>query len=136
LQLLKSAESLSTHPLLLTLLADVYRVSDRPFEAERRYRQVLAREPGAITAHTGLAEILLKQTRFEEAAATALDATALDFGQGRSHFILGMALHSLNRRDAARQALRNCLQVEPDNEGARRLLHRMDRARYRVNVNA
>jgi tetratricopeptide (TPR) repeat protein len=134
LKLLKDAALVAESPMLLSLLADVSRVSGRILEAERGYRAALHKDDSSVSAHAGLAEILLIQTRYEEAAATALDATSLDFGQARAHYVLGLALIPLGRRDAAAQALRNCLMVDPLHAGARKVLGRILPARRQAST--
>jgi tetratricopeptide (TPR) repeat protein len=125
LALLKGVDAQVNHPAVRTLLGDVYRMSGRILEAERTYRDVIAEEPRSTAAHTALSEILLVGGHFEQAAEAALNATALDFGESRAHFALALALRGLRRGDAARQALRNCLQVQPEHAEARKLLARM-----------
>jgi predicted Zn-dependent protease len=115
----------TSSPLLGCLLGDAYRASRLPKDAERCYRDVIARSPDVAVAYAGLAGALVAQHRDKEAAEAALDATGLDFGLPTAHYILGVALARTSRVAEAVRALERCIQLAPGNAGALRLLRKL-----------
>ncbi len=86
------------------------------FEKAREISGVLLQiDPGNIQAHNTQARCQLHDKNPEAAAETALAAITLQFAAPRAHIILGTALLQLDQLREAEQALRNALQLDPEN---------------------
>ncbi len=116
------------HPQLLHHLADVYLALRQWDEAESTAGRMLELDPGSAEAHLTLARVYLHREIAEEAAAAALEAIGLQFGNPKGHFLLGVALVRLENWPAAAQALRNHLRLNPHNGLAARYLAQACRA--------
>jgi Flp pilus assembly protein TadD len=126
--LLNAEENKAKRPGLELLIGQCYlRLGQGKF-AERAYRTVLARDEDIASAHYGLALSLLLQARTAEAADEALTAVGLDYHFPEAHRALGVALSGIGRRDAAAQAFRTCLALDPSDTLARNALNRMSLA--------
>ncbi len=90
-------------------------------DAERAFERTLERDPGSALAHQGLARVYLRQGRFEEAAQCALASIGCRHDLPQSHFLLGVALTRLDRRERAIQAFETSLSFQPP----LRISHRM-----------
>lgn len=90
-------------PLLIgRTLFGLGRIREAEFEFERAARV----DPTSGVPHQGLAQALLRQRRWEEAAGAALTAVGYRFDLPIAHFTLGRALSHLGLTDRAEQALR------------------------------
>jgi tetratricopeptide (TPR) repeat protein len=88
-------------------------------EAEAEYRSVLAAAPEDTDILSGLAQVLARQQRTEE--ALTLLARAQRLAPLRPDFLIRRAhlLRALGRRDEARQELRAALALDPQNPEAK-----------------
>jgi len=99
-------------------------------QAERRYRSILSLVPDSDTALLGLGGVQLARKRYEEALATFRRVTA-HTGSSKvadAYNNIGMVYQRMGKLDAARQALRKALQVDPGHVRAAELLAQLDPA--------
>lgn len=94
-------------------------------DAEQAFRRALETDPHSAPSWQGLAFALLKQTRLEEAMEAALTSVGYQHGSPQAHFVLGIALLRLGRRDRAIQAFETCLSLQPPLQTAHRVLARI-----------
>jgi tetratricopeptide (TPR) repeat protein len=116
------------HPQLLHGLAEAYLALRRWDLAKATAERMLELDPGSAQAHLTLARYFLHQNQADEAAAAALEAVGLQFGNPQGHFLLGAALMQLENWPAAAQALRNHLRLNPHHGLAARYLAHACRA--------
>ncbi len=86
------------------------------------YRAVLARDPGAVGAHLGLARAAIGARQFEAAAEHALDAVERQHVLPEAHHLLGVALAWLGDEEHAIQSFDVALSMQPGLLEARRFL--------------
>jgi tetratricopeptide (TPR) repeat protein len=113
------------YDLALPLLEDcftAYPALRKWDEAKATAERLLELDPGSAEAHLILARHFLHHRQPDEAAAAALEATGLDFANPRGHLLLGIALSQQENWSAAAHALRNHLQLNPQNGRAYRHL--------------
>ncbi|WP_367872147.1 alkaline phosphatase family protein [Luteolibacter sp. Populi] len=127
LEAVRAADPDNLH--LLFSLSECYLALRRWDEAEQTAERMLELDPGSAQAwlirsrhhlHRGQAA--------EEAAAAALEAIGLQYGNPRSHFLLGAALAQSGDWTGAERALRNNLRLNPRNALAHRYLAQVYRA--------
>ncbi|MEM6326218.1 MAG: alkaline phosphatase family protein [Bacteroidota bacterium] len=82
-------------------------------DAERAFERALAVDPHLQAAHRGLAWVRVRTGRYEEAAASALDAIALQYHFPVAHFALGEALQALGDHARAAEAFEVALAQNP-----------------------
>jgi Flp pilus assembly protein TadD/predicted aspartyl protease len=85
-------------------------------EAEREYRDAMAREPGSARALHGVARSLLATSRLPEALDTALTASAASPRDGEIHSLIGDVYERLNRYDEAANAYKNYINLLPNRD--------------------
>ncbi len=78
-------------------------------EAESAFRRSLAENPDNPVAHDGLAQVLLRQEAFDQAAEHALVAVGLIHYYPAAHFHLGVALQRCGQRSEAICAFETCV---------------------------
>jgi tetratricopeptide (TPR) repeat protein len=105
-------------------LAGAYREAGRDEDAAAAYRAVLAADPGNTEAMVQLSQILLKHERFADAIPLLEQLTARQPANAWGFGGLGIALASTGRTDAAIDAFRRQVELEPANEHARQNLAR------------
>ncbi len=93
-------------------LAEAYRSLAQPVEAERHYRRVAARRPGAGTL-LNLGNALMALGHPAEAAATYRSALRADPRLPELHYALGTALGALQQRQAV-DAFARAVALRPD----------------------
>ena len=98
------------HPQWLHSLAQTYLELRRWSDARASAERLLEPDPGSAPAHLTLARCFLHQDQAEYAAAAALEAVGLQFGNPQRHFLLGQALVRSEDWPAADNALRKHLQ--------------------------
>ena len=86
----------------------------RTAEAERLYRQVLARDPRHGDALHLLGMLAGQAGRHDTAAALIRQAVAVNGGQPYYHLHLGLAARNLGRLDEAEASYRRALDLKPD----------------------
>ena len=118
----QAAETQNPKPATLVLIAQAYRQLRRPADAEAYFRQALAIEPNLATAWCGLANTLIEQKRFLEAAEAAMEAVGLDYSLVMAHLLLGVALAQAGVMDRAVRALETCVTLRPESFLAHRWL--------------
>ena len=110
--------------LARTQLAIAYRDGGRDDDAGAAYRAVLAADPGDTEAMVQLSQILLKHERFGEAIPVLRQLTAHQPDSPWGFGGLGIALASTGQVDAAVEAFRRQVELEPGNQHARQNLAR------------
>lgn len=113
---------------LLFNLSEAYLALRRWQGAEETADRMLTLDPGSAQAYLVLARCFLHQGKAKEAADAALGVIGLQYGNPRGHFLLGVALVQLGNWPAAEKALRNNLQLNPQNGLAARYLAQVCRA--------
>ncbi len=96
-------------PELPLLLARVLFGLGRIRESEFAFTRAAEVDPSSGVPHQGLAQALLRQRRWEEAAGAALTAVGFHFNLPVAHFTLGRALCHLGFFDRAEQAFATAL---------------------------
>lgn len=120
--LARAGEAHPDRPGLHIQVGEAYLKLRKLREAEESYRKALAIDPLNFHAHLGLARSCLRQRRYEEAAAQALETVRLMFHYPMAHFVLGNALFRLRRIDAAERSLNVALELNPNFIEAHRML--------------
>lgn len=93
-------------------LARILAEQGRNEEAEKAFRLAIADEPENVEWYAGLAQVLLKLDRQEEAIPPLVEATNLDQRRGDLYNELGMIeMHPLHAEEAFRSAIR----ADPEN---------------------
>lgn len=100
---------------------------DRRVEAERQYRQALARNPGLVEAALNLGSLLGQDGRLDEARAVLLQAEARRPDSAAVQFNLGLVAWLADEPDEAAPRLRRALQLDPGHATAKELLDDLER---------
>lgn len=98
---------------------------NRPAEAERELRDLLAQEPEDVSGHAFLSVALTRQGRAAEAIDEAAEAVRLAPDHWFPHYVAGHAYHRAGRPDEAVAAARACLALSPEHAPAWELLARV-----------
>ncbi len=109
----------------LTNLAAIAFSQGRYEEAERIYRDLIAREGADADLHTSLAGVLGAQGRYEEARRELDAGIALDPLNAEAYHNRGALLERLDRAAEAVEQYRTALRYRPDYEPSRRALLRL-----------
>jgi len=112
--------------------AVAHQAAGRPDAAERCYREALGLHPDYPQAHHGLANLLGRLDRLEEAAAHYREALRLRPDWAAAHYNLGHLLNRLGRIEEAAECYRRALRLKRDfPEALNNLAHILNRlARY------
>ncbi|WP_432922790.1 tetratricopeptide repeat protein [Microbispora sp. CA-135349] len=97
---------------------------NRPAEAERELRGLLAREPENVDGHAFLSVALTQQHRASEGIGEATEAVRLAPDHWFPHYVAGHAYHRAGRPHEAVAAARACLALSPEHAPAWELLAR------------
>ena len=87
-------------------------------EAEREYRAALLLDPQIAGLHTLLADVLIRQQKWDDAAGAASEALRLDPKDSVSHINLGVALGNMGDRDGEIAEYREALRLNPESDVA------------------
>jgi len=87
---------------------------NRPEQAEESFGRALEIDSESIAGHLGLCRSLLKRRQNRAAAEAALNAVGLLYYNPTGHFLLGVALHRMNRIPRAIEAFKVCLTQNPN----------------------
>ncbi len=112
----EQCEAVQQHnlPSLRLAQGDALMVLRRYRDAEARFREALALDPSNADAGLGLGRALMRQGgRAEEAFAAVSDALGVIFHSPRGHYLRGLTLMALARRDEARAAFERALSQNP-----------------------
>ena len=82
--------------------------------AEESFTKTLKIDPDNVAAHIGLCRSLLQRRKNAAAAEAALDALGLSYANPTAHFLLGVALHRMNRPIQAVEALKVAVLQNPN----------------------
>lgn len=125
LQHLQNAEKINPEPAHLhNKKGESYFKLKKWRKAEECFRKVMAIDPQNIAAHIGLCRCLLRRRQNRLAAEAALDAVGLSYANPTAHFLLGVALHRMNRLMQAVEALKIAVLQNPNYVPAyKRLAH-------------
>jgi cellulose synthase operon protein C len=107
-------------------LAGALNAMGRIAPAEAEYREAVVTLPSYGPAVLGLADLLGRTGRGDEAVRVLVDFLALDPTDVDGLVRLGQALTEGHRRDHAASVLRRARRLDPDHEGARAALQRLD----------
>jgi len=118
----RAAELAPEEPETLLALADVHRVAGRIFDAEREYREALARRPDYFEARLGRARTLEALGHPDDAEAECAAAIADQPEDWRGHMLLGRIRFTRGRFDAAIGPWERAKQLAPNNALAARNL--------------
>jgi predicted O-linked N-acetylglucosamine transferase (SPINDLY family) len=101
-------------------------------QAEARFRQILALDPGHAGAHHRLGLLACRSGRSEPALVHFRRSIALDPGVGACHRDLALVLAALQRPDEAEQHFRAALRLDPADASAQTGLGRLlgERGRF------
>lgn len=122
-QLEKVREQSPEHPQTLELLCRCSAALSQWDDARQSAQTLLRLDPDSYQARLTLARsALLYDKDPQAAAALALEAIELQYGDPRAHTVLGQSLLQLNQLPEAEQALRNSLRLNPDNATATQAL--------------
>jgi predicted Zn-dependent protease len=100
-------------PSVHTLLGTTFLRLGKLNEAEQTFNRALAQRPDDALAHDGLAAVYLRQSNYEAAANSALEALEQDLHLFRAHYHLGVALTHLDRPNEAITALDTAAKLSP-----------------------
>jgi len=100
----------------VTLNADALWSAGLFDDAERTYRESVAREPLSARARFGLARSLATVNRLDEALDAALTAVAAAPRDGELHFLVGDIYERLRKYDQASNAYRNYINLLPNKD--------------------
>ncbi|MDB4143725.1 alkaline phosphatase family protein [Akkermansiaceae bacterium] len=103
---------------VLELSCRAYATLGQWTQARAAADKLLSLDPTSIQAHNTLTRCHLNALDYQSAADTALNAISLQFASPRAHCLLGIALFNLEQLPEAEHALKNCLQLDPDNASA------------------
>ena len=116
-------------PGLHLQLGEAYLRMRQPDDAESCYRKATEIDPENGRAWLGMARCHLQRGENERSAELARDAIGLLYSQPYAHFVLGVALHRMNRPGDAVSSLETALSLNPNFPQAHRrlsLIHRFD----------
>jgi predicted AlkP superfamily phosphohydrolase/phosphomutase/tetratricopeptide (TPR) repeat protein len=112
------------NPNLYLRIGDAHLKIKRLRAARKAFNRALTLDPGNTAAHLGLCRFFLAAKKNREAAEQALKAVGLSYHYPMAHFLLGVALHRLNRISEAIQALEIAVSQNPNfPEAYRRLAY-------------
>jgi tetratricopeptide (TPR) repeat protein len=100
--------ALSTRPLdelTMVRLAETYRKTNQPDQAESLYRSILDRNPSSVIALQGVGKIELARQQFSLAADHFQQALTADPQAAYLHYPLAMAYRGMGQRDRAEAEL-------------------------------
>lgn len=83
-------------------------------QAQDSFQKTLEIDPENVAAHIGVCRSLLQRRKNALAAETALDAVGLSYANPTAHFLLGVALHRMNRPIQAVEALKVAVLQNPN----------------------
>lgn len=98
---------------------------NRPAEAERELRGLLAEDPQNVSGHAFLSVALARQRRPGEAIGEAAEAVRLAPDHWFPHYVAGQAYYRAGRPREAAEATRTCLELAPEHAPAWELLARV-----------
>jgi predicted AlkP superfamily phosphohydrolase/phosphomutase/tetratricopeptide (TPR) repeat protein len=130
LDMVREAEPDNLH--LLFSLSECYLALRRWDEAEKIAARMSELDPGSAQAWLIRSRCHIHRGLAGEAAAAALEAIGLQYGNPRGHFLLGAALAQTGDWAGAERALGNNLQLNPGNALAYRYLVQVYRALGRM----
>lgn len=87
--------------------------SNRPGDAERELRRLLAADPSHAWGHAALALCLLDLERLDEAQGEAAAGIAADAEDAFAHYAMHRVMMARNRFDEARAAIEAAIQLDP-----------------------
>ncbi len=88
-------------------------MAGRPADAVAHYEQALQLKPGYVSAHRGLARVLVQLDRYPEAIRQFEEALRLESGDAQTELELGDALARFNRPEDAISHYRSALRIAP-----------------------
>lgn len=103
-----------------TWIAQLLAWTNRPAEAERAFRDVLAEAPRAVDAHLGLGLLLHRQGRHDEALARLTEAERLDPARADTLAALGRVHRQAGRTGLALACYRRAAGLAPADAEVRR----------------
>jgi len=114
-ELLRALEFDPTSVLALHALATSHLDAGELDEAERGYREALARKPDHAPSHAKLGIVLARRSAHEPAIQHYERALSIEPEHALAHFQLGLSLTILGRDAEAAEHFREALRIEPGN---------------------
>lgn len=103
-------------------LAAVYMETEQWEKAADHYRRVQLLNPRMAFAHFGLGTLQARRQQHADAVASFRKAISLGGKNAQAYTQLGLSLRALGEKQAAADALKTALKLDPDYERARRAL--------------
>jgi len=91
-------------------------------EAIVMYQKAIEQKPTDFEAYTNLGALYMEQGRFDEATTAFVHATTIEPTFSIAHFNLGLMYERQGKLDDARSAYERVLELDPDDEEARKKL--------------
>ncbi len=105
---------LGSVPGALLETAELYVRLRRWHDAQAAYEQALEIDPDNALGHLGLCRVALRRRKFSLAAHAALDALQRIQHDPQAHFLLGLALTSMQQYQGAAEAFRAAISFNPN----------------------
>lgn len=110
---------------VLMSLAEIYRNQGQNQLAAPLYERAIALDPGQVTASVGLGGIMMERGDYAEAVRLWNEALSRNAGLQLVRLNLSVALWKLGQRDAAEDALRKALALNPAFTPSRELMQQL-----------
>jgi protein O-mannosyl-transferase len=94
--------------------------------AEQAYRRAIAVDPSQAAAYSDLGALFLQQGNPDAAREQLIKAIEHDSSNALAYFDLGVAYEQTGRRDLAAEMYTKALDIQPDYQGARSNLERLE----------
>ena len=105
--------------IVLQALADVYHKAGQNDKAVDAYQKVIAADPTNADLHNNLGSVYADMRKIPEAQAEFQKAAEMNpAGASRYYYNLGVIMVNSNNMDAAAQALKKCIDLDPKNADA------------------
>jgi tetratricopeptide (TPR) repeat protein len=100
-------------------LGDVYSLLQQDGDAETSYREALRRDPRLVNSYVGLAKAYQRQEKYQRALSAIDSAGRLDPGRADIHYVRGLVLKHLGRKEEARKELEASVRIDNEHRAER-----------------
>ncbi|MCU0665136.1 MAG: zinc-ribbon domain-containing protein [Myxococcota bacterium] len=104
----------SNEPIALVVKGDLALQDGDPALAATMYNRALAEAPSNLAASLGLVEVKLHEGRLTEAKDKAFALVNANKGSARAHYVMGLALESIDSGEAARAELKKAIELDAE----------------------